>query len=116
LAAGILIASASWGELWPIVVVLALIYLVLSVVTYVMYAVDKSAARRAESRRIPERNLHVVSILGGWPGAIVAQRTLRHKTQKRSFRRTFGLTVVANLMVLAAVIYSVLVIHPGRII
>jgi uncharacterized membrane protein YsdA (DUF1294 family) len=56
-----------------------------------------------------------VSILGGWPGAIMAQRTLRHKTQKRSFRRTFGLTVVANLLALAAIVYLVLVIHPGRI-
>jgi uncharacterized membrane protein YsdA (DUF1294 family) len=100
---------------WPIAAALALIYLVLSVATYVMYAVDKSAARRAGSRRIPERNLHVVSILGGWPGAIMAQRTLRHKTQKRSFRRTFGLTVVANLLALAGIVYLVLVIHPGRI-
>ena len=81
------------------------LYLVVSVVAYVMYAVDKSAARSAGRRRIPERTLLVVSVLGGWPGSIVAQQTLRHKTRKQSFRRAFGVTVLVNLLALAALVY-----------
>nr|BFF13544.1 hypothetical protein GCM10025699_48470 [Microbacterium flavescens] len=36
-------------------------------------------------------------------GALVAQRTLRHKTAKRSFRRAFAGTVAANVALVALV-------------
>ena len=85
---------------WPIPLWVAGLYLVASVVCFVVYAADKSAAR-ADRRRVPERTLLGLGIVGGWPGAIVAQQTLRHKTQKVSFRRAFWGSVVVNLMVFA---------------
>ena len=60
-----------------------------------VYAVDKSAAKRGE-RRASEGSLHLLSIAGGWPGAIIAQQTLRHKSKKESFRFVFWMTVVLN--------------------
>lgn len=75
----------------------AALYLGLSAVTFVVYAVDKSAAR-AGRHRVSENTLHLLSLAGGWPGAIVAQQTLRHKTAKRSFRRLFWVTIVLNIV------------------
>jgi uncharacterized membrane protein YsdA (DUF1294 family) len=78
-------------------------YLAMSVLAFVFYALDKSAARRG-ARRTPERTLHGLALLGGWPGAWLAQRVLRHKSAKASFQAVFWLTVVLNLLVLAALV------------
>lgn len=74
-------------------------YLLLSVVTYLSYWLDK---RKAQSGRwrTAESTLQFMSLLGGWPGALLAQRYLRHKSQKRSFLWQFWFTVVLNLAVL----------------
>jgi uncharacterized membrane protein YsdA (DUF1294 family)/cold shock CspA family protein len=75
------------------------LYLVASAVAFVAYAVDKSAARRNQ-RRTRERTLHLLGLVGGWPGALVAQQVLRHKSSKASFRSTFWITVLVNCGVL----------------
>ncbi len=72
------------------------IYLGVSTLSYLMYGWDKSAARNGR-RRVPEGNLHIADLLGGWPGALVAQQQFRHKTMKQSFQVMFWLTVVVNL-------------------
>jgi uncharacterized membrane protein YsdA (DUF1294 family)/cold shock CspA family protein len=74
--------------------VLAL-YIGASLLTFIMYAVDKSAARNG-AWRTQESTLHVLSLVGGWPGALVAQQKLRHKSKKQSFRSVFLLTVLLN--------------------
>ncbi len=70
--------------------------LVMSALTYIAYARDKSAARSG-ARRVAESGLHLLALAGGWPGALLAQQRLRHKTRKRSFRAPFWLTVALNL-------------------
>jgi uncharacterized membrane protein YsdA (DUF1294 family) len=79
-----------------------LLYVAASVSAFMVFAWDKRAAIRGR-RRVPEARLHLISLLGGWPGAWLAQMLLRHKTQKRSFRATFYATVVANCLLLGAV-------------
>ncbi len=81
---------------WPLLLIAAA-YAGLSVITFVVYAIDKSAARR-KGPRTPERTLHLLSLAGGWPGALLAQRWLRHKSAKASFRRVFWVTVVVNVL------------------
>jgi uncharacterized membrane protein YsdA (DUF1294 family)/cold shock CspA family protein len=76
------------------IVVLAL-YLVASLVAFFAYAFDKSAALR-NHWRTQESTLHLFALLGGWPGALAAQRLLRHKSAKASFQATFWITVVLN--------------------
>ena len=76
------------------------VYVIASLLTFIMYAADKSAARRG-TWRISEKTLHVLSLSGGWPGAIVAQQGLRHKTKKQPFRSIFWITVVLNCGVFA---------------
>lgn len=67
-----------------------------SVVCFAAYARDKSAAIQGR-RRVSERALLMLGLLGGWPGAIVAQQRLRHKSSKASFRLRFWGTVLGNL-------------------
>jgi uncharacterized membrane protein YsdA (DUF1294 family)/cold shock CspA family protein len=78
-------------------------YLVMSVLTFSLYALDKAAAQGG-GRRTPENALHLLALTGGWPGALVAQQRLRHKTRKQPFGSIFWVTVVVNLTALALVI------------
>jgi len=71
------------------------IYAAASLVAFGAYALDKSAARRA-ARRTPESVLLLLGLAGGWPGALVAQRLLHHKTRKTRFQVVFWSTVVLN--------------------
>lgn len=68
----------------------------MSLCTYGVYALDKNAARRSRPR-VPERTLHLLALLGGWPGALIAQQRLRHKTRKTAFLVVFWLSVLLNL-------------------
>ncbi|WP_166253612.1 DUF1294 domain-containing protein [Marinobacter salicampi] len=79
-------------------------YLALSLLTFVLYAVDKSAAGRGE-RRVPEKRLHLFDLLGGWPGALIAQQLFRHKTRKGSFQFIYWLCVFLNLAVLGWLLF-----------
>ena len=71
--------------------------LLLSALTYALYAKDKRAARQ-ELRRTPEQTLHWLALLGGWPGALLAQAQLRHKTQKQPFKTLLWLTIIGHLV------------------
>lgn len=70
-------------------------YAALSLIAFLAYALDKSAARGG-SRRTSEGTLHLLGLAGGWPGALIAQQTLRHKSKKASFRWAFWVTVLMN--------------------
>lgn len=89
--------SAITSKIPPVVFA---IYLVASLITFVVYAMDKSAARKG-AWRTQESILHILSLLGGWPGALVAQQKLRHKSKKQSFRAVFWVTVIVNCGVFA---------------
>ena len=83
--------------------VVAAAYAAVSAVTFAAYGLDKRAARRG-TRRTPEVTLHLLSLLGGWPGALVAQRTFRHKTVKQPFRAVFWCTVALNCLALGLLV------------
>lgn len=73
----------------------AAVYGVMSITCFAVYAIDKRAAR-AKAWRTPEKTLWLLGLLCGWPGALLAQQWLRHKTAKRSFQIVFWITVVVN--------------------
>lgn len=83
------------------VALLVLACVALSVASYVLYAIDKRAARRS-GQRVPERTLHLLALLGGWPGALLAQRVLRHKTAKPAFLVLFWLTALTHVATVIA--------------
>jgi uncharacterized membrane protein YsdA (DUF1294 family) len=67
---------------------LAAIYAAMSVVTLVAYGIDKRRAILGKYR-IRERTLHLLELLGGWPGAVVGQVWFRHKRRKLAYMVVF---------------------------
>ena len=72
-----------------------ILYLAASAAAFVAYGADKSAAKSGRWRT-PESTLHLLALVGGWPGALIAQRVFRHKSRKASFQIVFLFTVVVN--------------------
>lgn len=77
-------------------------FLLVSVLTLVIYGMDKMAARKAW-RRVPESTLLVFGFVGGWPGAMVGQQVFRHKTQKQPFKTYFIISVILSILATLAV-------------
>lgn len=99
---------ASLAAVWlagGVPVVVPLLYAAVSLATYLLYAMDKSAAQHNQWR-IQENSLHLFALLGGWPGALVAQQHLRHKSVKAPFRFIFWITVLLNLVLLIWMLHS----------
>ena len=87
-----LVAILLWrAPAWP-----GALYGGASVVCFIFYAIDKAAAR-ADRWRTPESTLLLLGLCCGWPGAILAQQWLRHKTSKTSFQLAFWATVAVNM-------------------
>ena len=84
---GVLFTSTKLAALW---------YAILSAVTYLAYAHDKSAAQKG-AWRTSEKTLLSLGLVGGWPGALLAQQYLRHKSSKRSFLSAFWFSVLVNV-------------------
>lgn len=78
---------------WPL-----LAYAAASLLAFGLYLHDKRSAMRS-GWRTPEARLHTVELLGGWPGALLAQQALRHKTRKLSFQVVFWLIVLTHQVV-----------------
>ena len=83
----------------PMTVFIATLYLLASGVCFLAYAHDKRAAR-LHARRTSERTLQTLALLGGWPGALLAQRLLRHKTRKPAFQAVFWGIVLLHVCML----------------
>ena len=74
-----------------------LVYAAVSAVSFAAYGMDKLSARR-RARRTPEATLHLLDLLGGWPGGLIAQHLFRHKRRKVSFMAVFGVTAALHLV------------------
>lgn len=72
----------------------------ISLLAFAVYAFDKRRAVKA-AERTPESFLHLLELLGGWPGAFLAQRLLRHKSAKISYQFVFWLIVLGYQVVAA---------------
>ena len=95
LAGVVLLATAG-----PLPWIVPPLYAVASLAAWLLYAFDKSAAMNGRWRT-QEATLLGVGLVGGWPGALLAQQQLRHKTRKLSFQVPFWFTVVLNCAALA---------------
>ena len=80
-------------------------WLGLNLWTFVVYWRDKWAAQRGQWRT-PESSLHVWSLLGGWPGARIAQQVLRHKSRKEAFQSTYWGTVLVHVVGVSGLLFG----------
>lgn len=95
--AGLLIAGATLGRLgwWCLPAAF-----VLNLLTFYAYWRDKHAATQGHWRTA-ENTLHVLGLVGGWPGAWFAHQVLRHKSAKQTFRSVYWATAFAHVAALA---------------
>lgn len=77
----------------------------LSTLTYIIYGLDKLAAKK-RGQRTRENALHLFGLAGGWPGALIAQQQFRHKTIKQPFQTIFWGTVLINVTAVAWLVQS----------
>ena len=73
------------------------LYAIMSIVCFAAYALDKWKAKKEKSR-IPEKVLHLLELLFGWPGALLAQRLVRHKNRKVKFQMVFWGIVILHIL------------------
>jgi uncharacterized membrane protein YsdA (DUF1294 family)/cold shock CspA family protein len=90
--------NSFWFFLAPLLIVIA-------VLTFILFGLDKRAALN-DRQRVPENTLHLLSLAGGWPGALLARPLFRHKTRKQPFRTIFWLVVVINIALVGAFVFS----------
>ena len=80
----------------------AIYLLVINLVTFLVFGLDKWKAKRKETkesvRRVPEKTLFLLSALGGSIGALLGMKVWRHKTKHNSFR--FGIPAILALQIL----------------
>lgn len=77
--------------------IIAAIYLVASVVTFVAYGWDKLKAVRS-GWRVQEQTLHLMELLCGWPGALLGQQVFKHKRSKKAYMRWFWVIVALHVV------------------
>ena len=73
-----------------------MLLLIFSPISFIAYGWDKRQAKR-DGWRVPEKTLHSIDAVGGWPGGLIAQQLWRHKTRKTPFQIKFWLTVLMHL-------------------
>ena len=74
----------------------ALIYSLLSVITYFFYKFDKNRAIKG-GQRVRESTLHLLELFGGWPGGLLAQMRINHKSKKKVYQVAFWLIVTLHI-------------------
>ena len=78
-----------------------LIFAILSLIAFVLYATDKQRAKR-KLWRIRERTLLLTSFLGGAAGGLAAMLLLRHKTRHWYF---FAVNILGLIWQLALLVF-----------
>ena len=86
------------GNPWAL---LLLYLLIINLVTFLVFGLDKWKAKRKEKkdsvRRVPEKTLFLLSALGGSVGALLGMKVFHHKTLHKSFR--FGIPAILVLQI-----------------
>jgi uncharacterized membrane protein YsdA (DUF1294 family) len=73
-----------------------------SLATFVLYGLDKAQAKRA-GLRVPENLLHLMALLGGFPGGFAGRAAFHHKTRKPAFARVLWISLAIHLVVVLGI-------------
>lgn len=79
------------------------VLIMMGLATFVVFWLDKRRAVRGD-RRIPERTLHALELLGGWAGAIAAMMLVRHKNRKASYWIVTAMIAAVHMSVAAWIV------------
>lgn len=77
------------------------IFISINIATFLLFGLDKFQSR-GKGRRVPEKILYLVTILGGPVGTIAGMNFFKHKTRKTSFQLTvwFLILVYVGIIVI----------------
>ena len=89
------------------VYVIIIWYLVINVVSFVIYGADKKKAERGQWR-IPEATLLLTGALGGGVGSALAMKSFRHKTKKPIFLVLVPVLIILHCFIVAVLLSTVL--------
>ena len=78
--------------------------LIAGVITFAFYVWDKRQAKK-NGWRVPEKRLHLLAAIGGWCGAAIGQKYVRHKSQKLSFKIVTVLSALFHSAITVAMVY-----------
>ena len=78
--------------------------IVINVVTFLVYGIDKWKARKG-SWRISEATLLILAIIGGCIGALLGMKVWRHKTQHKKFKYGIPLILLAQIALIYLILY-----------
>ena len=91
----------------PISSIIVFYLVIINVLTFLFYGIDKWKARRLRWR-IPESVLLGMAAVGGSVGAWLGMRVWRHKTQHKKFRYGVPAILVAQIVLLVWVVLNYL--------
>lgn len=86
-------------------IVIGSLWIVLNMVTFCIYGVDKRRAKRNRNR-ISEGTLVLLAILGGTVGAYLGMTVFHHKTNKKRFRIGIPLVFVVQAALVIALVLT----------
>lgn len=88
-----------------IVLIVYLAYLLFfSLITFILFLVDKNFAKKEDHKRIKEKTLLFFCSIGGGIGGYFGRILAHHKTHKLYFSLIINLTVLLQLLILGAMI------------
>jgi uncharacterized membrane protein YsdA (DUF1294 family) len=85
---------SGWG-------VLAIYLAAVNIIAFLVMAVDKGLSKREGARRVPERVLFLLAVIGGSLGSILGMQVFHHKTKHWYF--VVGMPLILILQVAAAI-------------
>jgi len=102
--------KTSMFSLKTILLFLVVQFVFINIFTFLAYWKDKRAAQKGEWR-IPEKDLHWLELLGGWSGALLAQKIFHHKTRKHTYQLVFWLVPMVQIVFIFMVLQYLGVLH-----
>lgn len=91
----------------PILIAIAS-YLVLNLIVFAMYGIDKRKAQR-DKWRISESTLILSAFCMGGLGALIGMKKFRHKTKNMKFKILVPLALISNIAIVAVVVWGLIV-------
>lgn len=89
---------------------IAVHFIFINIFTFLAYWKDKRAAVNGQWR-IPEKDLHMLEMLGGWTGALLGQKVLHHKNRKKSYQLVFWLVPIIQVLFIIIVLQYLGIFH-----
>lgn len=104
------VGDSIWNFLAEHKIEIIVLYLVLiNIITFIVYGVDKYLAKNNNEKRIREMVLFLLGFAGGSLGALIAMQVFRHKTSEKKNYFKYGniLILIMQIIVIAYLLFVI---------